>query len=309
MKKRQQRSRGFDAARERNAASNVRAGYRQWHLPFQKALCVTLEADDGHYVISPERELTRKPLRIDFLILKKDSGWSIKSKFGKLLKNHTILEYKGATDRLGIEDIYKGLAYVSLYISSGTGDAEQLKKISNAEDVLLMFVCSAYPKKVMEYLEDVFQGETDSGIYHFRIWRTDIIIMVQSRLEGEEYIWLKNLSLRVNTAEFDQMARQALERPEDTRRDELIQFIGEANPYLWEESEDMCKIFEEVERRGENRGRQAGIVMGEERGKLQGESRLSSLIQILLKEGRIDEISAATSDANERRNLYSRYGI
>ena len=67
----------------------------------------------------PERELTRKPLRIDFLILKKDGGWHMKSRLGRLLKNHTILEYKGATDRLGIDDIYKGMAYISLYLSSG----------------------------------------------------------------------------------------------------------------------------------------------------------------------------------------------
>ena len=282
---------------------------------------MTLEADDGHYSISPERELTRKPLRIDFLILKKDGGWHMKSRLGRLLKNHTILEYKGATDRLGIDDIYKGMAYISLYLSSGTGDSEQSKKIPDAEEVLLMFVCSVYPRKVMKYLGDVFRGETEPGIYRFRIWKTDIVIMVQSRLEGEDFLWLRNLSLCVDAVEFDRMARQALERLEDKRRDELIQFIGEVNPYLWEESENMCKIFEEVERRGERRGeergKQMGIALGEERGrqagiaagKLQGESRLSGLIQILLQEGRIDEISAVTSDADERTKLYNRYGI
>ena len=233
----------------------------------------------------------------------------MKSKLGQILKNHTILEYKGATDRLCINDIYKGMAYFCLYISSGTGDSVQLKESPDAEEVLLMFICNAYPKKVMEYLKDVFQGEADPGIYRFRFWRTDVVIMVQSRLQGEEFIWLKNFSLRVDAGEFDQMARQALDRPEDVRRDELIQFIGEANPHLWEESERMCKIFEEVERRGEERGEKRGRQAGIAAGKQQGESRLSSLIQALLREGRIDEISAVTSDAKERKRLYRKYGI
>ena len=114
----------------------------------------------------------------------------------------------------------------------------------------------------MKYLKEVCVEEMVPGIYRFRIWRIEVIIIVQSRLKGKEYYWLKNLSLHVDPEEFDQMARQAIARPEDNRRDELIQFIGETNPYLWKE-----------------------------------------------KEGRIEEISAATSDIGERRKLYQKYGI
>ena len=74
-------------------------------------------------MITPERELTRKPLRMDFLILWLEEGCHMKSSLGKLLKKHTIVEYKGATDHLSVEDLFKGQAYASLYVSSGTGDA------------------------------------------------------------------------------------------------------------------------------------------------------------------------------------------
>lgn len=61
-------------------------------------------------MITPERELTRKPLRMDFLILRLEEGCHMRSSLGKLLKKHTIAEYKGATDHLSVEDLFKGQA-------------------------------------------------------------------------------------------------------------------------------------------------------------------------------------------------------
>ena len=42
----------------------------------------------GHYMITPERELTRKSLRMDFLILRLEEGCHMRSSLGKLLKKH-----------------------------------------------------------------------------------------------------------------------------------------------------------------------------------------------------------------------------
>ena len=329
------------------------SGYRQWHLPFQTVLRLSLEADTGHYTISPEKELTRKPLRIDFLILRLEDGYRMKSSLGKLLKKHTIVEYKGATDYLNVEDLFKGQAYASLYISSGTGDfspVNQKDSVSSEtslsalarpglaippEEILLMFVCYPYPRKVMQFLQrtSVRIEENDPGIYRFRLWCIDMIIVVQSRLNSVEYLWIKNLSSNVPPEDFDQMAAQQQKHPEDKALDDLIQFIYDNNPYLQKEGEKMCKIFDDIRQKafdqgkneGFNLGRNEGFNLGKNEGFKQGknegfkqgkglgrdegENQLSKLIQILLKNGQMDDISAVISSKDARQAFYKRYGL
>ena len=59
----------------------------------------------------------------------------------------------------------------------------------------------------------------------------------------------------------------------------------------------MCKVFEELE----ERGRKDGEKIGEE--------RLARLIQTLLRDGRIKEISAVTRSKKRRKALYREYRI
>ena len=304
-------------------------GYRQWHLPFQTVLRLSLEADMGHYMITPERELTRKPLRMDFLILRLEEGYRMRSSLGKLLKKHTIIEYKGATDYLSLEDLFKGQAYASLYISSGTGDSSPESQKDYAfseaslsaparpglavppEEMLLMFVCYPYPRKVMQFLQrtSVRIEKTTPGIYRFRLWCIDAAIIVQSRLDSAEYLWMKNLSSNVPPEDFDQMAAQQQKHPEDKALDDLIQFIYDNNPYLQKEGENVCKVFDDIRQKAFDQGKNEGFNLGKGLGRDEGENQLSKLIQILLKNGQMDDISAVISSKDARQTFYKRYGL
>ncbi len=59
----------------------------------------------------------------------------------------------------------------------------------------------------------------------------------------------------------------------------------------------MCKVFEELEERGEKRGRK------------DGEERMAQLVQALLKDGRMKKISAVTRSRKRREALYREYRI
>ena len=309
------------------------SGYRQWHLPFQTVLRLSLEPDAGHYMITPERELTRKPLRIDFLILRLEEGYRMRSSLGKLLKKHTIVEYKGATDYLSVEDLFKGQAYASLYVSSGTGDSSPERQKDSAsseaslsdparpglavspEELLLMFVCYPYPRKVIQFLQrtSVRIEENAPGIYRFRLWCIDMIIVVQSRLDSAKYLWIKNLSSNVPPEDFDLMAAQQQTHPEDKALDDLIQFIYDNNPYLQKEGENVCKVFDDIRQKAFDQGKDAGLKQGKEEGfglgRDEGENQLSRLIQILLRDGQINDISAVTKDKKIRHIFYEKYGL
>lgn len=163
----------------------------------------------------------------------------------------------------------------------------------------------------MAYLQAGHQvKETESGVYRICDAALEITIIVQSRLKGQEYLWLKNLSDCVSKEDFGQMAEQAYYRPEDKRRDELFQFIGENNKHLWQEGEkDMCKIFEEIEERGEKRGEMRGEKRGITKGERRSEDRFSNLMKILLKEERYKEIETVSNDRKALHEMYKRYGI
>lgn len=265
---------------------------------------IAMQSDADHYRILPEQELARGPLRLDFLVLLED-GYHMRSRFGRLLKKYTIIEYKGATDYLDIKNFFGGLAHAFQYLMSGTGVSGKHVHIPGIDEVLLMFVCMPFPKKLMDFLCGTPVTEVEPGVYRLRILGLDVLIVVQSLLEGDDYLWIRNLRRGPNLEEFNRMAQQAVDHPEDELRDSLIQFITEVNPDLLKEELNMCKVFEELE----ERGRKDGERIGEERGRKDGEERMARLIQVLLKDGRMKEISAVAKSKKRRKALYREYRI
>lgn len=55
--------------------------------------------------------------------------------------------------------------------------------------------------------------------------------------------------------------------------------------------------------------RAEGLAEGRAEGRAEGEERLSKLIETLMGQGRIDDIRAASSDPEKRRELYSEFGL
>lgn len=63
----------------------------------------------------------------------------------------------------------------------------------------------------------------------------------------------------------------------------------------------MCEYIDMLEARGEARG----ITIGETK----GETRLTDLIQVLLREKKFSEIVAVSRSREKRHELYRQYGI
>ena len=67
-------------------------------------------------------------------------------------------------------------------------------------------------------------AEVEPGVYPLRVLGLDVLIVVQSLLEGDDYLWIRNLRRGPDLEEFNRMAQQAVDHPEDELRDSLIQF-------------------------------------------------------------------------------------
>ena len=122
----------------------------QWHPGFRAG--IELEFQKFHVDIEPEYQLTRGPLEIDILIIKKLTDEEIDNQVGNLFRRHNIIEYKGPGDDLNIDVFYKIQAYAALYKSAG----ESVNAIP-AEEITVTYWRDAYLKKQVSLLRSSFR--------------------------------------------------------------------------------------------------------------------------------------------------------
>ena len=74
----------------------------------------------------------------------------------------------------------------------------------------------------------------------------------------------------------------------------------------------MCKMLDDVERRGMERGLERGLEQGLEQGPEQGQKRLEQVNRLtacLIKDGRTEELFQVTQDSELQEKLMMEYGI
>ena len=79
----------------------------QWHPAFGAALRITLQDEMQYLEMHEEHLLSKKPLQIDVLIIKKLRDVEIKKTIGRIFRKHNIIEYKSPDDSLSVNDFYK----------------------------------------------------------------------------------------------------------------------------------------------------------------------------------------------------------
>ena len=75
----------------------------QWHPGFYAGM--ELELRGYHLDFEAEHELTRGPLYIDILIIRKLMDERIDNEIGEIFRKHNIVEYKSPDDELSIRAI------------------------------------------------------------------------------------------------------------------------------------------------------------------------------------------------------------
>ena len=86
-----------------------------WHGAFANGIKYELTEYTSNLTIETEHSLSKEALRIDMLVIKKDTDVSIEKNIGKIFKERNIVEYKSPTDRLSPNDYNKVKGYAYLY--------------------------------------------------------------------------------------------------------------------------------------------------------------------------------------------------
>lgn len=268
----------------------------QWHPALDAALQIELEENLSDLIFDAEHLLSKKPMQIDLLIIKKRSDVHIHKNIGHIFKGHNIIEYKSPEDYLSTYDYYKILGYACFYVA----DTETVGDI-NPNDVTITFICSHYPYKMVRHMQEVRKAAVsryDNGIYYFQGDIFSIQLIITGQLSKTVNYWLQSLrnDLKAGGEIRELIARYEKKRT-SPRYQALVDVILRAN---WEEVEverEMCDALRELFA--------DELKESEEK----GAERVLQLTKLLLNDNRMEDLKKAADSPEFCARLMEEYHI
>ena len=237
----------------------------QWHPAFGAALRITLQDEMQYLEMHEEYLLSKKPLQMDILIIKKLRDVQIKKTIGRIFRKHNIIEYKSPDDSLSVNDFYKVYGYACIYQSN----TDRIKEI-DPEDMTLTFVCSHYPREFLKHLERVrgmcteYQG---GGIYYLRGDPIPMQLLITPRMSDEENYWIQSMRTDLRAGEeIRKLMREYEKHRKSKDYTAVMNLITRANWEQMEVEKMMCdalnELFAEELKEADNKGRTEGLRQG-----------------------------------------------
>lgn len=161
-----------------------------WHPAFFANIQIELRDEADKLKFENEHHLSKKPMQIDVLIIKKEKSGQIRKNIGRIFKKHNVIEYKSPGCSLGIDDFYKVYGYACFY----KADVVRANSIP-AKEVTITFVSERYPRKLIRHLRTVRKYEVEkveSGIYSVKGDVFSIQILITKELSEKENLWLRS---------------------------------------------------------------------------------------------------------------------
>ena len=223
----------------------------QWHPAFCAATELELRQDLDVLELIPEYNLSKKPLQIDLVIIKKmDWKRTLQNEIGHIMRGHNILEYKGPGDELTIDSFFKVIGYASLYKAQGIA----VNKIP-ASEVTVSFFRNAYPKALFQELkkEGYILKKMYPGIYYVRgKVPFPVQVVVTSQLERKAHCSLRVLTTQVEMQDAELFLEQIYyleSKNERSNIDSVLQVSVNANKQVYSllrRKNEMCEALREL---------------------------------------------------------------
>lgn len=217
----------------------------QWHPAFFAGIQIEFGDESCKFIFEQEYNLNMRPMQIDVIVIKKNIEVDVHKNIGRIFKKYNIVEYKGPTDYLSIDDYYKVYGYAYFYKSANK--AVDVKKIT---DVTITFVCRFYPKELINHLIKV-RGLTIEkfcdGIYY--VYRDTVVtqIVVTSEVSKVENFWLYNLTNDIKDIEIiEKLSAEYSKHEQNELYKSVMNVIIRANKKKFEEVKYMCEALKEL---------------------------------------------------------------
>lgn len=208
----------------------------QWHPAFVSSVELALRAYKHELIFESEHPLSKRPLQMDMLVVKKNPDLEIDNAFGRIFKSHNVLEYKNPEDGLSIDDFYKVMAYACLYKSL----ASHVDEIPGDEISISLF----RDKPPVQMFQNIKKlggviEEKESGIYSITgMINMPAQVVVTSDLKDTDSVALRILSKHAKQEDvlaFTEMIGSLKEKDDRENADAVYQVSSTANRGLYEE--------------------------------------------------------------------------
>lgn len=233
----------------------------QWHPAFYAGIQIEFEKESDKLIFESEHNLSKKPMQIDVLIIKKLAEDEIHKNIGRIFRKYNIVEYKSPTDYLSIDDFYKVYGYTCFY-KSETKIEDSIK----ITDLTITLVSRKYPRDLIEHLRKIrgFTIEkTDEGIYYIIKDTVPIQVLVTSELSEDENLWLKCLTNDLDDiVTIDRLAEEYNAHEHDELYKAVMNIIVRANRERFKEVTNMCEALREIWAEDFEQARNEGIEIG-----------------------------------------------
>lgn len=248
-----------------------------WHPGFYGGIELELREYRELLEFETEHSLSKEPLRMDMLIIKKTRGVRIGHPIAEMFRQYNVVEYKSPEDALTIDDFYKVIGYACLYKGMGKTVGE-----IREEELTVSIFRHAKPRELFKALQACGAEirKTHEGIYRVRgVINLPTQVVVMKELERGAHPALKVLTRGAEESEvrcFIGEAEKYILPVDRQNADAVLQVSIRSNRELYgkvREGGVMCEALEELmkdklderEARGEAKGEARGVVMGADR--------------------------------------------
>ena len=210
-------------------------GKNHWHPAFFEAMKQELFDYRDSLEFKYNYPLTREPLEIDVLIIKKPKDLIIDKNIARIFRSDNILEYKSPDDYLSVNDFLKVNAYANLYASITPG--------VDFADITMTFVGNRHPRELLKYLTGTrgyTAEEASPGIYLITGDYLPTQIIESGRLSEGENLWLKSLMKDLPMKNVESILDEKRKRGDKAQLGAYLYVLMRANPIAFLEARKMA---------------------------------------------------------------------
>jgi hypothetical protein len=273
-----------------------------WHPGFYGAAELELVKNKKELIFEREYNLSKEPLRMDLLVIKKRTNIQIENEIGRIFRKYNILEYKSPDDNMTIDDYFKVLGYACTYKGLGAIVDEV-----PAEEVTVSLFREAYPRELIKKIMKMgaIVEQKYPGIYYVKgiiYFNTQIVVIRQLQEESHSYLRVLSRNAREeDVRRFIEKSEQFVLPGDRQNADAIMQVSVHANRKIYEKMKGeyaMCEALrdlfkDEIEAEKEDakrKGREEGREEGRLEGRLEGieqerERNIYSFIEDYIQEG------------------------
>ncbi|MDE7273043.1 MAG: hypothetical protein K2N95_08270 [Lachnospiraceae bacterium] len=221
----------------------------QWHPAFCSAMELELRENKKDLIYEREHNLSKMPMKIDFLVIRKKPDVKIKNEIGDFFLENNIFEYKSPGDDVNAGTFYKALSYACLY-KSEAGSVEEILDT----DITVSLVREQKPIKLLRQLGEIYTvTKKADGIYRISGMIFPMQILVTKELNKETHVWVTSLTRTMSRERAQKLLDNCsgLKDDEDRRNaDSVVNVASEANMELFkkmiQEGDQMCEELKEL---------------------------------------------------------------